>query len=363
MTTQLKVLALPKYAELGSSSRLRMYQYFPLLRAQGVDIDVSPMLNNQYVQHIYKQKFPLFSVVLSYLKRSVVLLSARKYDIVWLEKEAAPWMPFWMERLLLLHHPKVIVDYDDATFHQYDQHPSPIARLLYQHKIDKIMASAWHVVAGNTYIKARALQAKAKNIMTLPTVIDLGRYATTKTPGPDVITIGWIGSPATAKFLHLLKDVLPLISQTRQVRFVAIGANEDQVKTLNMQALPWSEKHEVAEIQSFDIRIMPLPDAPFERGKCGYKLLQYMACGKPVIASAVGANTDIVVPGKNGILANTAADWTSALYQLIDDEQLRADLGANGRRMVEDGFALEPAAQALLRLFRSLNSQVKVVPT
>ncbi|MBK9340412.1 MAG: glycosyltransferase family 4 protein [Rhodoferax sp.] len=101
-----------------------------------------------------------------------------------------------------------------------------------------------------------------------------------------------------------------------------------------------SEKHEVAEIQSFDIGIMPLPDAPFERGKCGYKLLQYMACGKPVIASAVGANTDIVVPGKNGILANTAAEWTSALYQLIDDEQLRADLGANGRRMVEDGFAL-----------------------
>jgi glycosyltransferase involved in cell wall biosynthesis len=88
-----------------------------------------------------------------------------------------------------------------------------------------------------------------------------------------------------------------------------------------------------------------------------------MACGKPVIASAVGANTDIVVPGKNGILANTAAEWISALYQLIDDEQLRADLGANGRRMVEDGFALEPAAQALLRLFRSLNSQVKVVPT
>jgi len=110
MTTPLKVLALPKYAELGSSSRLRMYQYFPLLRAQGIDIDVSPILNNQYVQHIYKQKFPLISVLFGYLKRSWVLLSSRKYDIIWLEKEAAPWMPFWLERLLMLYHPKVVVD-------------------------------------------------------------------------------------------------------------------------------------------------------------------------------------------------------------------------------------------------------------
>ncbi len=363
MTTHLKVLALPKYAELGSSSRLRMYQYFPRLRTQGVAINVSPMLSNHYVQHIYKQKFPLISVILSYFKRSLVLLTARSYDIVWLEKEAAPWMPFWLERLLLLYHPKVIVDYDDATFHQYDQHPSPIARFFYKNKIDKIMASAWHVVAGNAYIKARAMQAKAKNILTLPTVIDLERYAATTTPAPEVITIGWIGSPATAKFLHLLKDVIPVVCQTRHVRFVAIGANENQINTLNMQALPWSEKHEVAEIQSFDIGIMPLPDAPFERGKCGYKLLQYMACGKPVIASAVGANTDIVVPGKNGFLANTAAEWTSALYQLIDDEQLRTDLGANGRNMIEEQFALEHAAHALLRLFRSLNSQEMLLPT
>ncbi len=309
------------------------------------------------------KNFPSSALFLSYFKRSLVLLTARSYDIVWLEKEAAPWMPFWLERLLLLYHPKVIVDYDDATFHQYDQHPSPIARFFYKNKIDKIMASAWHVVAGNAYIKARAMQAKAKNILTLPTVIDLERYATTATPAPDVITIGWIGSPATAKFLHLLKDVIPVVCQTRLVRFVAIGANENQINTLNMQALPWSEKHEVAEIQSFDIGIMPLPDASFERGKCGYKLLQYMACGKPVIASAVGANTDIVVPGKNGFLANTTAEWTSALSQLIDDEHLRADLGANGRNMIEEQFALEPAAHALLRLFRSLNSQEMLLPT
>jgi hypothetical protein len=225
------------------------------------------------------------------------------------------------------------------------------------------MANAWHVVAGNAYIKNRAMQAKAKNILTLPTVIDLERYSTTAKHVPDVITIGWIGSPATAKFLHLLKDVIPLVSKTRQVRFVAIGANEDQVKDLGMQSLPWSEENEVSDIQSFDIGIMPLPDAPFERGKCGYKLLQYMACGKPVIASAVGANTDIVVPGKNGFLANTTAEWTSALYQMIDDEHLRADLGANGRNMIEEQFALEPAANTLLRLFRSLNSQEMLLPT
>ncbi|HMS27503.1 MAG TPA: glycosyltransferase family 4 protein [Burkholderiaceae bacterium] len=362
MTTPFKVLALPKYAELGSSSRLRIYQYLPHLRAQGVFIKVSPMLDNRYVQQLYKQKFHVFSVALSYLKRSLTLLTARRYDIVWLEKEAAPWLPFWLERLLMLYHPRVIADYDDATFHQYDQHPNPVARFFYKNKIDKIMASARHVVAGNAYIQSRALQANAKNILTVPTVIDLDRYATTDMHEPEIVTIGWIGSPATAKFLHLLKDVMPLISQTRRVRFVAIGANEDQVKSLGIQALPWSEEHEVAEIQNFDIGIMPLPDAPFERGKCGYKLLQYMACGKPVIASAVGANTDIVVPGKNGFLANTPTEWIAALYQLIDDAQLRADLGAQGRRIVEERFALETATHALLQLFRSNHKHANSVP-
>ena len=163
-------------------------------------------------------------------------------------------------------------------------------------------------------------------------------------------------------FLQILKDVISLVSQTRRVRFVAICANEDQVKDLGVQTLPWSEENEVSEIQSFDIGIMPLPDASFERGKCGYKLLQYMACGKPVIASAVGANNDIVVPGNNGFLANTTTEWTTALYQLIDDEQLRADLGANGRRIVEERFALAPASQEIMSMFRSLNNQKTVVP-
>ena len=215
------------------------------------------------------------------------------------------------------------------------------------------MASSWHVVAGNAYIKARALQAKAKNILTLPTVIDLKKYGKAEIHETDVITIGWIGSPTTAKYLQILKDVVLLISKTRKVRFVAIGANENQVKALGIHALPWSEKNEVAEIQKFDIGIMPLHDSHFERGKCGYKLLQCMACGKPVIASAVGANTDIVSPGINGYLANTTEEWTSALYQLIDDVQLRADLGANGRRIVEAQFALEPASKALLHMMRS----------
>ena len=54
---------------------------------------------------------------------------------------------------------------------------------------------------------------------------------------------------------------------------------------------------------------MPLFDTPWERGKCAYKLIQYMACGLPTVASDIGANRDVMVDGTTGYLVRTAEQW------------------------------------------------------
>jgi len=123
---------------------------------------------------------------------------------------------------------------------------------------------------------------------------------------------------------------------------------------LPVEARSWSEASEVAEIQQFDIGIMPLPDEPFERGKCGYKLIQYMACGKPVVASPVGANTSIVRDGIEGFLASTDAEWMQLLGILCDDNALRQRMGAAGRVRVEAEYSLQVAAPHLERLLCSV---------
>jgi hypothetical protein len=115
---------------------------------------------------------------------------------------------------------------------------------------------------------------------------------------------------------------------------------------------PWSEATEVDSIHSFDVGIMPLPDEPFERGKCGYKLIQYMGCGIPVIASPVGVNLQIVDPGQNGFIASSHEEWVHAFEVLESDRELRLRMGKAGRQKVEQEYSLKVAAPKLLEILR-----------
>src|SRR5205807_2806167 len=136
-------------------------------------------------------------------------------------------------------------------------------------------------------------------------------------------------------------------------RFVVVGAREAALDGVPAEFRPWSEATEVEDILRFDVGIMPLPDQPWERGKCGYKLIQYMACARPVIASPVGANSEIVEHGVNGFLATTDEDWRSALDMLHAAPELRARLGAAGRRKVETAYSTRVTAPRLADLLKS----------
>ena len=117
--------------------------------------------------------------------------------------------------------------------------------------------------------------------------------------------------------------------------------------------MDWSESSEVQAVQSFTVGVMPLQDDPWARGKCGYKLIQYMACGLPVVASPVGVNCEIVEHGLNGYLATSEAEWLSALSQLRSQPQLREEFGRTGRRKVESTYSLEVTGPRLAELLRS----------
>jgi len=116
---------------------------------------------------------------------------------------------------------------------------------------------------------------------------------------------------------------------------------------LDMVKKAFFKENEAADIRHFDVGIMPLPDAPWERGKCGYKLIQYMACGKPVVASPVGVNSRIVCHGENGFLANNLEQWREALLTLRDHPALRQQMGNEGRARVEREYSVQLNAPRL----------------
>lgn len=344
------ILLLSRYGDLGASSRLRSYQYLQHLTKHDIIVKRASFFDDRYITSRYNQKLVKSDILKSYLLRIMTMLSASKYDLIWIEYEALPWLPIAFETVLLPSTVPILIDYDDAIFHRYDRHTSPLVRKLLGNKIKSLMRRADVVVVGNEYIAAYAKNAGALNIEYLPTVVDTDKYAIVNVKETRVVNIGWIGSPYTQSYLESIFPILKKISEIRKIKVSLVGAQHFDLNGTPVDFLEWSEELEVQYINEFDIGIMPLPDEPFERGKCGYKLIQYMACAKPVVASPVGVNCKIVEHGQNGFLASSEEEWTNYLLKLIDNYCLRLKMGMVGRKKVESEYSLSDAAGTLCRI-------------
>ena len=349
MTDRLSLLLLTRYAPLGASSRIRMLQYMPALAAAGIDVVTAPLFDEVSVKRLYEGGgYSLPRLVSSLFRRLSWLRRSRRFDLIWLEYELLPWLPAMGEWLLARTGPPFVVEYDDAVFHRYDHHRSAIVRALLGRKIDAVMRRATAVVAGNEYLAARAREAGAHDVTIVPSVVDLRRYV----PQPSrstTPTIGWIGSPSTAPYLDAVSGALARVSASERVRTVIVGAEPGRTAwTFPVEERKWSLDDEVATICDFDIGIMPLADDVWARGKCGFKLVQYMACAKPVVASPVGVNQRIVEAGVHGLLASRPDEWVEALTALLRDPAMRVRMGRAGRERIEREYALDVTAPRIV---------------
>ena len=350
-----RVMLLSRYSQQGASSRLRTLQYLDALSRRGFDFTVDHLLDDRYLGDLYAGRGVAWApVVRAYARRAALRDSIRAFDVVWLEKEAFPWLPAGAERWLLNGSTPLVVDYDDAIFHRYDAHAWGAVRHLFGKKIDGVMRAAAVVVAGNEYLAERARHAGAGRIEIVPTAVDTDRYVVRDSmKSSAAFTIGWIGTPHTARYLHDIAPALRRIAAAGDVRFVFVGCPPSLDLGIAYEARPWSEATEVDDLRAFDVGLMPLRDAPFERGKCGYKLIQYMACGVPVVASPVGVNATIVRSGANGYLATTEGEWCDALDALRFDASRAREMGLRGRALVEADYSTRAVVRRLEAILRS----------
>ena len=356
----MKVVLFTRFDALGASSRMRMLQYIPCFKEAGFSIKVNHFFDDAYLKKKYSgKKVGLLAVLKCYLRRVRDIISLKGHDLVWVEKELFPYVPYFVERLFFkkLRKKVVILDYDDAVFHDYDQ-GNGLKRRLLGKKIAELMHDATMVFVGNSYLEAYAKQAEAKKIIKIPTCIDLKKYpeadSSLNSNQPQVeeeLVVGWIGTPMTQ---HYLQEILPVLADFRgacSLRLIAIGLQELSYPGLTIECIPWTQESEVSSIMRCDIGIMPLDDTPWSRGKCGYKLIQYMACGLPVIASPVGVNVDIVSEGKNGYLAATPEAWLRALADLSDVSK-RHTMALHGRTLVEREYSTQAVGPKIIKLFK-----------
>ncbi|HET9132538.1 MAG TPA: glycosyltransferase family 1 protein, partial [Terriglobia bacterium] len=255
----MKVLLLTRYGRLGVTSRIRFLQYAPYLEKHGIEITVAPFLGDDYVQSLYKGQRNVMAIAGAYMRRFRQLLGARDYDLLWVEKEFLPWLPAIPERIIGPY----VVDYDDAVFHGYDLNPSYLVRLLLGNKIRVTMSHASVVVAGNEYLASYAREAGASDIQNVPTVVDLDRYGVPREHSNAGFTIGWIGTPWTARYLPEIAPALHEACRNGKARLLLIGSGEIKLPDIPFEVCSWSESSEIENLQRIDVGIMPLPDEPY----------------------------------------------------------------------------------------------------
>jgi glycosyltransferase involved in cell wall biosynthesis len=352
----MRILFLTKYSTAGASSRYRCYQFAETLKARGHQAEFSHLLDGEYMRRLFSgRRPPVVGLVQAFLRRLSAVLKASRYDLVVMQLEAFPKLPTFMEWPLFFFNSNVVLDCDDAWHVVYAQQP------LLQSKFPWLMLHSRAVVAGSGVIADYARQFNPHTVM-IPTVVDIRKYAAERNGRPrSGVEIAWVGSPVTAKLVTPFQVVWRRICEKfPEVHFKFIGAGEElRLEGTRYRAVPWLEATEAEELATADIGIMPLQDNPFHRGKCALKILQYMAAGLPVVASAIGANTDVVLEGETGFLPKTEEEWVEALSKLIRDRDLRKRMGQRGRERVEQCYSIEAAIPILERVFFSAIAKSK----
>lgn len=306
----MKITMWTRYSQLGASSRLRFFQFVPLLQQYGIEAECCPFFDDRYLQELYAgKKRSFFRTAGYYLRRR----SQMKQDVpgtpAVIEYELLPYLPFFMERTFLRNHP-YILNFDDAVDLKYEKLP------FLKQKFPRLIAQAAGIITANDVLleKYRILN---DNIIKLPTVppeiITPGREK------PEKFTVIWTGTPVTYRFLYERRAALQLAAKKLPFDLLIVGGDPAMpIENVSCTYIPWSPDSEADALMRAHAGIMPLPDTRFARGKSAYKLLCYLRAGIPGIASPVGENNKVITHGINGFLADSDSQWCDALQALAD---------------------------------------------
>lgn len=316
------VLFLTQGTETLPSPRYRVYQLLPGLRARGITATILP-------------------------RREVWRARAGDADVIFVQKGILPGLTaFWEERLA--RRKPVVFDLDDAIWLPRRGGNTLLRALHREAAVQRVLRCAAAVIAGNSYLAEYARRFNT-HVTIVPSTIDLGRYRGAPAANSPC-KVGWIGSRTTLPYLKPLGPVFRQLGVTPLV----IAAGDPRQLGFPVEFRSWDLEREVEDLRAIGIGIAPLPDEPWERGKCGVKILQYMACGIPVVASPVGVQRDLVQDGVTGFLAETESQWCERLRDLLANPDLRARMGAAGRRRVEAEFSVETAAGKVAEVLHSV---------
>ncbi len=347
---------IPYPIDVAPSQRFRFEQYFEVLTNSGYQYDVASFWSEKGWHILYQQKNVMRKAIaffLGVIRRFLLLFQTNNYQFVFIHREALPLGPPIIEYVIAkLLKKKIIYDYDDAIWlpNTSDQNIL-VEKLKYHQKVKTICKWSWKVSCGNSFLADYARKNNNQVFVNPTTINETYHFPISKKVSNNPVTIGWTGSHSTTKYLNSLVPVFIELMKKHPLKIIIISNHEPLWEFSDYEFIKWNKKEEIAQLGKIDIGIMPLDDNIWEKGKCGFKALQYMAMGIPAIVSNVGANKTIIDHGVNGYLCDNKQDWEKYLSELIQSETLRKTIGKRGRIKVMDNYSVLSNTKLFLSLF------------
>ena len=341
------------------AQRFRFEQYLDFLEANNFQITLSNIINEEDDFYLYKKG--------KYVKKALIAKKARQirkrdvirmneFDIIFIHREALLTASTYFEREFAKSSAKVVFDFDDAIWLPNVSSGNKALQMLKNpSKTEEIIGCADMVFAGNEYLTDYASKF-CSNVKIIPTTIDTNYHKRKRSNTSDRICIGWTGTETTRKYLEMVKPVFQRLTSTYgdKIYFKVICDQPWSADGIELKNEKWNKETEIEQLEEIDIGIMPLSDDQWSRGKCGFKGLQYMAMESATIMSPVGVNTEIVTHGENGFLASSEDEWYEQLSTLIENKELRLQIGRAGRIKIEEKYSVNATKGLYLKYLKEI---------
>jgi glycosyltransferase involved in cell wall biosynthesis len=336
-----KITYYAKYSKLGPSSRYRAFQFLDCFRSAGLDVHISELFGDKYFE-ILRTADPFRTIekipyTLERFNKRRTILQSDQSALTIIEQQLFPYLPFVLEKKYLPS--RYLLEFDDAI---YLTHPK---------KFPKMIQHATGVIAGNETLAKYAARFN-NNVSVIPTVLNTKTFQPFAKPQRDRIILGWSGLEYNYPYLKLIEPVLQKVLQKPDVELVILSGSPPQKFAAPYRFQKWDPEREVEQLNQFDIGLMPLAIDEWCKGKCGFKLLQYMSLAIPSVATTVGVNQQIIRHGENGFLATDRNQWEEYLQLLIEDALLRSRVGTAARSTVLESYSTAVWFPRLLEIYR-----------
>ncbi|MGJ3235040.1 glycosyltransferase [Marivirga sp.] len=338
------------------SQRFRFEQYLNILEKEGYSFQLAPFLNLKAWKILYKSGNSAKKIgwlVISFIKRFILLFQLSAYEFIFIHREATPLgPPFFEWTIRFIWRKKIIYDFDDAIWLEDPNEKGSLkARIKWKTKVKNICKWSYKVSCGNEYLAEFAMKYN-QSVVVNPTTIDTDYHKEIKISKSEKNVIGWTGTHSTLPYLKILLPVLDELTNEYEFELLVISNQKPDFDVPYMRFIPWSKSSEIDDLNKMDIGIMPLSDDIWSKGKCGFKLLQYVAIKKPIVASPVGVNKKLLLESGAGYSANNDKEWEDKLIKLLEDHDLRIKLGEKGQDYIKNHYSVISNKKNFLSLFK-----------